>query len=556
MKTRWTFILTLILGLAAPLVRAAETAPDPEVLSRIVIQSGGRKKPLETFALESLQTLYGRRTYKDPETGKRISALNLMTSFWLGGRDGKALPLILVENPTLRKHIGLDPQGKYYSFNTLRANETLMALRETVGTKNDKGQDLNAMEKLAETVLIRMQMLHNIVTGDAFTVVPIVGHDASGSWMTLTDLASGPAPEEASGVLAAFADLLKSYKGNDAAGFQKAGTALGTALSQLGGKTYPTTKSIDREMTYNRLHPFRWAWVLYGISFFVLLSARGFLPGMALFTAGVAFHIYGFTLRCLIAQRPPVTNMYESVIWVALGVTVIALGLGVLYKSRLYGLCAAPLAVLGLILSDLLPVVLNPSINPLPPVLRDNFWLVTHVLTITLSYGAFALAMGIGHYILGLYLWKPASIDSRSPVYHLLYRVIQIGVFLLTAGTILGGVWAYYSWGRFWGWDPKETWALIALLMYIAATHGRMAGWWDNFGLAVAAVICFNGVLMAWYGVNFVLGAGLHSYGFGGGGVQWVTTAVVADLLFVIICIAARSRKKEEPEPEEQAPAT
>jgi cytochrome c biogenesis factor len=118
-----------------------------------------------------------------------------------------------------------------------------------------------------------------------------------------------------------------------------------------------------------------------------------------------------------------------------------------------------------------------------------------------------------------------------------LYRVLQLGVLLLAAGTILGGVWANYSWGRFWGWDPKETWALIALLCYITTLHGRLAGWWTQFGLVVASVVCFLAVLMAWYGVNFVLGKGLHSYGFGIGGETYVASFVIADLLFVAFAI-------------------
>ena len=91
-----------------------------------------------------------------------------------------------------------------------------------------------------------------------------------------------------------------------------------------------------------------------------------------------------------------------------------------------------------------------------------------------------------------------------------IYRSIQIGVVLLAAGIILGGVWADYSWGRFWGWDPKETWALIALLGYIAILHGRLVGWIQPFALAAWSVIAFGLVIMAWYGVNFVLGAGLR----------------------------------------------
>jgi len=119
---------------------------------------------------------------------------------------------------------------------------------------------------------------------------------------------------------------------------------------------------------------------------------------------------------------------------------------------------------------------------------------------------------------------------------------------LLAAGTILGGVWANYSWGRFWGWDPKETWALIALLCYLLVLHGRVAGWWDQYGLAVASVICFCAILMTWYGVNFVLGKGLHSYGFGLGGESYVAAFIGLDLAYVGLA-SWRYRRNRQPAP-------
>jgi ABC-type transport system involved in cytochrome c biogenesis permease subunit len=184
-------------------------------------------------------------------------------------------------------------------------------------------------------------------------------------------------------------------------------------------------------------------------------------------------------------------------------------------------------------------VALDRSINPLVPVLRDNFWLTTHVLTITLSYAAFALALGIAHIALGKVIkgGKP-----EASLYNYLYRTLQIGVLLLATGTILGGVWANYSWGRFWDWDPKETWALITLLGYLIVLHGRIAGKWAGFGMAMGAVLAFQGVLMAWYGVNFVLGVGLHSYGFGTGGFGWALLFVTAEIGFVLLAAIRKAR--------------
>ena len=123
-----------------------------------------------------------------------------------------------------------------------------------------------------------------------------------------------------------------------------------------------------------------------------------------------------------------------------------------------------------------------------------------------------------------------------------LYRCLQIGVLLLAAGVILGGVWANYSWGRFWDWDPKETWALIALLSYIILLHGRLGGWWGGYGLAVGSVACFLTILMAWYGVNFVLGKGLHSYGFGNGGQLYVGLFALLEAGWVAWALLRRPR--------------
>ena len=170
--------------------------------------------------------------------------------------------------------------------------------------------------------------------------------------------------------------------------------------------------------------------------------------------------------------------------------------------------------------------------------MRDNFWLSIHVPTITLSYASFALAFGLGHIILAQYLFAPDAKQRIRSLSKWNYSVLQIGVLLLTTGIILGGIWAHFSWGRFWGWDPKETWALIALMCYVVPLHGRLVGWLKDFGMAVTSVVAFNAVLMAWYGVNFVLGTGLHSYGFGTGGSQlFILSFVILDLLFVLTTV-------------------
>ena len=208
---------------------------------------------------------------------------------------------------------------------------------------------------------------------------------------------------------------------------------------------------------------------------------------------------------------------------------------------------ATALSAIGLIVSDAAPAMIDSAINPLVPVLRSNYWLLIHVLTITLSYAAFALTLGIGNVTLWIF-WRGKEHDQEgakkiATLNQLSYRAMQFGVVLVAAGTILGGIWADYSWGRFWGWDPKEVWSLIVLRGYIAVLHARFAGWMRPFGFAAWTVIAFTLVMMAWYGVNFVLGVGLHSYGFSSGGQSTVAVFVALQLSYVAMVAISRKRR-------------
>lgn len=533
---------SILLGLILITPAYAEK-PDFSEASRIVIQSAGRQKPLDTFAAECLQIITGRRSVSDPVTGNRLQPTDALFSIWFGKSDWASAPIILVSNPELREALDL-PAQRYFSFKELMANPRMADFFHAINNKRATDQDLDSVENEAQTVLRRMDVLNLIMSGDGMTIVPSP-QGPKVPWTTPLGAVEYYDPQTAVKIINQLKMVSDAYLAGDAANFNQASAEFSRLLRELAPENYLSAAAISREIHYNQLHPFRLAWVFYLVAFFFLLPQRTYRFGMVMFSIGFALNVYGFILRSWIAERAPVANMYETVVWTALSLALFAIILEAIYRSRIYVLCAAPMAVLALILADMFPTVLDPNINPLPPVLRDNFWLVTHVVTIMLGYAAFALAFAMGHYILGKYLIKPKSIDEQSVDHYLLYRVLQLGIVFLAAGTILGGVWANYSWGRFWGWDPKETWALIALLLYIFAIHGKIAGWWGNFGMAVAACLCFNGILMAWFGVNFVLGAGLHSYGFGTGGVEWVGLAVAIDALFVGLCVAARLKRQK-----------
>ncbi|WP_017327719.1 cytochrome c biogenesis protein [Synechococcus sp. PCC 7336] len=508
-------------------------------LQTLAVQLDGRKKPLDTVAREAITQMHGSVNYQ-PVNGEKLDYLSTYLSIWWNDRDWNREPFILVDYRPLKEAVGLDGERKYFSFQELMQSELPQAFGQAQ-QKQAADRDLSRGDREALTVADRMSLMLDTVANR--NAVPLVPHptDAKGTWVGIERAAEYYDAERAAALLDAFQLLQSTYlRLGDAAAIAPMAQELHRQLQQLSPEVYPGDRVLAREVFFNRLHAFGKTWKIFALAFVAMLAVtllplpNGYWTAMGIFVAGLGIQIYGFALRIQVADRPPVTNMYESVVWVGFGIAALATAFELRTRARYYLLAAAPLAIAALVLADSLPVVLDARIQPLVPVLRDNFWLSVHVPTIALSYACFALAMGLGHIILGHYLFASSATQRLQKLSKLNYSVLQVGVLLLAAGIILGGIWAHFSWGRFWGWDPKETWAAIALLCYLAPLHGRFVGWTNNFGLAVASVVSFNAVLMAWYGVNFVLGRGLHSYGFGTGGSGWIGAWVALDLAFVL----------------------
>jgi cytochrome c-type biogenesis protein CcsB len=517
------------------------------------IQDGGRRKPIDTFARETLIKTTGRSSYTDTR-GKTWQANDFLLSILLDTHDWKSEPMILVSVGQLIEKLGLEKTQRRFSFTQLTSLPELNALAEQAHALRKAEKPLDRLQSEVMSVTERLAIFAHVMDGSAFLLVP-APQKTTDAWLVPPDFGRYYEASQFSEPQTHLQTLATAYTQGDGFQFSRAANQLRQELRALSPKIYPEESQLRLEYFYNHWDGFyRAAWC-YGIALVLLglayLRGKGGALqwiGVAIAVAGLLFHASGIAMRCLIAGRPPVTNMYESIIWVSCAVLFFGMIFFARYRTLVYLLAALPASLLALLLVHQMPIAMPSSIDPLVPVLRDNFWLTIHVLTITLGYSAFFLAWGFGHIFLFFYLLRPVAARANQAMHFWLYRIIQLGVLLLAAGTILGGVWANYSWGRFWGWDPKETWALIALLCYILTLHGRLAGWWTQFGLVVASVVCFLAVLMAWYGVNFVLGKGLHSYGFGLGGETYVVSFVVADLLFVAFAIW-RYRGTKSPRP-------
>jgi cytochrome c-type biogenesis protein CcsB len=538
MKTRLVLLMVLFFAQAA-------WAVDMRPLEFLAVQDGGRKKPLDTFARESLQKLAGRSTWKD-SAGRRWSGLEVVAAMALGPLEWDQAPLLRLSYHPLKQELGLPMDRIFFSFQELSTNTGLSRVIGEISQRRNRAGEQTALTRMqheAASVLDKLEFFSALTNGSALRLIPPSPQSGS-AWFPVSEVARVH-PEKATEITRLYRAVREAYQKDDAAAFAASVHQFQQQVRALSPQVYPEDAVLQRELLYNHSHPFRWAWLAYLFALLVMLAATGgttgrrlfYGPAMGLFLMGFALQVYGFVMRCWIAGRPPVTNMYEVMIFVAFGAVLFALLFELKYRSRFFVLAGSAVGVISLILADNLPNVLNPSIQPLVPVLRSNYWLTVHVLTITLGYAAFLLALGIGHIALGFYVLKPGDKKKIDELTRLNYRTLQIGVLFLTAGTILGGVWANYSWGRFWGWDPKETWALIALLCYLVVLHGCYSGWMGGFALNAASVVCFQAIIMAAYGVNYVLGTGKHSYGFGAGGEWAVGTYVLAELMLVALAV-------------------
>jgi cytochrome c-type biogenesis protein CcsB len=536
---RSLLILSLLaLSLPAPLLAGPELAP----LRGIAIQTGGRTKPLDTFARETARRVAGAKPFgfegiQGLEPTEWVLSMVATPERWRGES------IIKVTHAGLRSAAGLPDEKDRYSFDELVSHQGFMGAVEKVHAKLRADEDIDPVESELANLYDTLSVMNGIMSGEALRMIPHPD-DPKATWYSIADL-NNPQVPQGSRIRALVGALVSAYTEGDLAGVETASAGLASRLAAISPTVYPPERDLSREVHYNQAKPFRTAWILYLLGFLALIasfpleSKKFSRAGMALVVGGFLLNGYGMFLRTMISGRPPVTNMYETVVFVAWGGVLFALIFEAVYKVRYFAATAAGLGVLCLILADNVPI-LDGAISPLVPVLRDNMWLTVHVLTIMLGYAAFTLAMGLGHLNLGLYFFAPGRAALLKSLSLFLYRALQVGTLFLAVGTLLGGVWASYSWGRFWGWDPKETWALIALLGYLAILHGRFVGWIRDFGLAVGSILGYLLVLMAWYGVNFVLGTGLHSYGFGSGGYTYIGGFVLFEIAVIVAALFRR----------------
>lgn len=438
------------------------------------VQAGGRVKTYYVLAKETTKLLTGKANYNDIDASKLFCMMSLSS---LKKLDFEILTPI--DHIEIKTFLGLE-------------NSTHMIPLSEVASKKDlirseilKIKEESSYKKALNKLYNKISLYEATIDGSLWTYAASMDNQLH--WLPISHLLTRD-------------DKLETLEKS----------------KNLFENSHGTTYLIENTLFKSQIFSIAMLIAILGIIVTVLFKNLLFGQIFAILT--LSTEIIGITMRVLISGRAPITNMYETVMFSGFGALFIALIITIFKRDKIYILGGLGYNILCLFMMKFAGNMLDESISPLVPVLRDNFWLSTHVTTIMLSYAALALSWMLANFTLIKGRW--GSLTSKDYKYYeeLVYTCIKVGIILLSAGIILGGVWADYSWGRFWGWDPKETWSLIVLLFYMAMLHGKTTNWMTTHRFISLAATGFLSVMMAWFGVNYILATGLHSYGFSEGG--------------------------------------
>ncbi|HEX8563392.1 MAG TPA: cytochrome c biogenesis protein CcsA [Flavobacterium sp.] len=523
---------------------------------RLIIQDEkGRMKPINTFSSELLRKVSKSDTYKGMNADQVFMSMTQYSDIWF------EVPLVYLKsgNDSLRSIIGIDSEAKYASFRNFfdeRGNYKLapyldQAYKEAVPNQFQK--DFIEADR-------KVNLLSSALMGSILKIFPIP-NDPNNKWVSYPELGRvklSPADSTfTKQILPIYfmavqnASQTKNYKEAD---FYLNG--ISKFQRKYGAEVMPDQERITSEILYNKYDIFKklyYWYMLSGVLMLILTIVNIFIQKKALRVTinlvhvliGIFFglHTLGLIARWYISGHAPWSDAYESMIYVAWATMFFTLALN--RKSKLT--VASGTFVASMILMIAHWNWMDPAIANLVPVL-NSYWLMIHVAVIVASYGPFTLGMVLGIVALILMLFTTESNKKKMNLHikeitYINEMALTIGLVMLTIGNFLGGQWANESWGRYWGWDPKETWALISIMIYAFVIHARFVpGMRGKWIFNVMSVVAFYSIMMTYFGVNFYL-SGLHSYASGD---KVVTPAFVFYSIAFVVALSAAAYFKRK----------
>ena len=495
---------------------------------KLVIQDEkGRMKPINTFSSELLRKVSKSDTYKEMNSDQVFLSMCRIPQVWYN------IPLIYLKsgNDSIRKIIGVKSDAKYAALINFFDEKGNYKLGKYLG-ESSRAMVQNQFQKDFTETDKKINLLYSALSGSILRIFPIP-KDKNNKWISFLELnehhLKGMDSIYTKNILPLYFNALREAKtSNDYKTADELLESLNGFQKKFGSEVRPTDQKIASEITYNKYDIFKKLYYLYMLSgvlmllftilniFFEKKIIRIVINGFHILIAILfAFHTAGLIFRWYISGHAPWSDAYESMIYVAWATMFFTLAFDL--KSKLT--VASGTFVASMILMIAHWNFMDPAIANLQPVL-NSYWLMIHVAVIVASYGPFTLGMVLGlvALILMLFTNEKNKVKMNLNIQEITYineMALTIGLVMLTIGNFLGGQWANESWGRYWGWDPKETWALISIMIYAFVIHARfvpaLRGKWIY---NLMSVLAFYSIMMTYFGVNFYL-TGLHSYASG-----------------------------------------
>lgn len=523
---------------------------------KLVVQDdGGRMKPINTFSSELLRKLSFKDQYDDMDSDQVLLSMMMNPALWYNTEfialDKKG------SNDSIREIINVPDEQRYVKatdfFDDKGQYKLAPYLQKAYATNTP-----NKFEQDFKDVDLRLGLLNRALSGEIVKIFPLL-NDENNKWISALEFRSGeyqvPDSLYANFIKNAVPYYLMSLQRGKETGDYSEADRLLAAFHQNqknhGSEVLPAEARIDAEVTYNKLDIFNRLYGYYalvGLLMFMVLIFRIFRERKVwrmatYFFKGVIiifflWHTAGLAMRWYISGHAPWSDAYESILYVSWA----TMGMGLLLGRKSELTISASAFVTSMLLWIAHQSWVDPSIANLVPVL-DSYWLMIHVAVIVASYGPLTVGMILGVVSLLLIILTNSKNKDRMAINLKELTIINelaltVGLIMLTIGNFLGGQWANESWGRYWGWDPKETWALISIMVYAFVIHTRLVPglrgrWTFNF----MSIIAFGSIMMTYFGVNFYL-VGLHSYA---SGAQVITPSFVWYTLLVVFLLGGIS---------------
>lgn len=507
------------------------TAEHAEKFGELVVQDeGGRMKPMHTFTSELLRKLSGKDKFKGLNSDQVFLSMMLNRVAWYNTEFIRT-HLGSLQNDSIREILDVEEGGKYIKaidlFDATGMYRLKPYLEEASSTTNP-----NKFQKDFIKLHERFTLLEMALNGDILKIFPLLD-DENNKWISSLEYRSGQFQVRDS-LYANFMQNSVPYYLNTLQSAIQTGDyttpdnlleAFKQNQKNHGSEVLPSEKKVKTEILYNKLDIFNRLYRYYlvvGLFFFIILVLRIF-KDREIWKAGTYFfkgliflffvwHTAGLVLRWYISGHAPWSDAYESILYVSWA----TLGMGILFARKSDLTLAASTFVASMLLFIAHQSWVDPAITNLVPVL-DSYWLMIHVAVIVGSYGPLTVGMILGVTALILMILTTQRNKTRMDLSLKELTIINeltltVGLIMLTIGNFLGGQWANESWGRYWGWDPKETWALISIMIYAFVIHMRLVpGLRDRWLYSFMSVVAYGSIMMTYFGVNFYL-VGLHSY--------------------------------------------